>query len=290
MTDTRLPHIGVVIAAFNRRELTRRALRSLKAQEGLFQLSLFLFDDGSTDGTADAVRAEWPDATILTGDGTAFWNRGMHLAWAKAAICGLDGYLWLNDDVALDPDALSKLAREWHAQGAGKSAFVLVGPTRGEKGELTYSGMRRVRSPFGLRFDRLPLVESVTPADTFNGNIVLLSHATVERVGLNDPSFLQQLGDIDYGLRASRAGVPILVLPGTLGVCAQNQPITYDQRSLRERWKAINSFRGFPVRNWWRMTRRHSGIWFPLHFVLPYRKLFKPSKASHRPSGSNLPS
>lgn len=289
MTDPQLPHIGVVIAAFNRRELTRRALRSLKAQPGFFQLSLFLFDDGSTDGTADAVRTEWPEATILTGDGTAYWNGGMHLAWAKALECGLDGYLWLNDDVALDPDALSQLARQWHAHGGGKAPFVLVGPTRGEQGELTYSGMRRIVSPFALRFEKLPLVETVTAADTFNGNIVLISHATVERIGLNDPGFLQQLGDIDYGLRASRAGIPILVLPGTLGICAINQPMPFNQKTLRERWKAINSFRGFPLRNWWRMTRRHSGIWLPFHFLLPYRRLFMPGKPDPT-SGSKPPS
>ena len=275
MSETPLPHIAVLMAAYNRRALTLRALHSLEAARDVFDISVVLFDDASTDGTADAVRAAWPDAIVLTGDGDAFWNGGMFQAWTHARTLQPDGYLWLNDDVELDADALPRLAAEWHMQGGAAASFILVGATRGHDGRLTYGAQNRVPSPTALKFARLGVGTAVQCADTFNGNIVLVSRATVEKIGINDPHFFHTLGDIDYGLRATRARIPVLMLPGTLGLCETNPPVRLDQGSWSERWRRVQSHRGLPLRNWWRITRRYSGLWFPLHFLLPYRKLLR---------------
>lgn len=285
MTEADPPRIAVLMAAHNRRELTVGALRSLEVARHVFNLTIILLDDASTDGTADAVRIAWPGAVVLTGDGNAFWNGGMHQAWSYARTLGFDGYLWLNDDVALDRDALPALAREWRARGGSRVPFILVGPTRDVGGRLSYGGQMLVRDPFALRFERLPVADEVQRAQTFNGNIVLVSEATVARIGINDPGFLHALGDLDYGMRASREGVPVLVMPGTMGVCNSNPPLHYNIGSLRERWRRINSHRGIPLRNWWRITRRYSGIWMPLHFILPYRKMFMPHESGRPRSG-----
>ena len=274
MNAAALPRIAVLMAVHNRRELTLRALRSLEEARGAFDITIVLLDDASSDGTGEAVMAAWPGAIVLRGDGNAFWNGGMHKAWAHAVTLQQDGYLWLNDDVDLDTDALPRLAAEWHRQGGAEAPFILVGATRSRDGGMTYSAQRRVYSPFALKFARLPIGADLQHADTFNGNIVMVSQATVSRIGINDPAFFHALGDIDYGLRARRAGIPVLLLPGTLGVCEANPPVALNRGTWGERWRRVQSHRGLPFRNWWRITRRYSGLWFPLHFLLPYRKLF----------------
>lgn len=270
------PRIAVLIAAHNRRDLTLRALQTLRDQEDCFTLQLVLFDDGSTDETASAVEAYWPDAVILHGDGSAYWNGGMHAAWQHALKLQPDGYLWLNDDVRLDNDALSRLAAIWHDMGGADKAFIAVGATRDEGGLLSYGGQRRVASPFSLKFAKLPISQSCQKADTFNGNIVLISRETVARIGVNDPSYMHSLGDIDYGLRATNAGIDVVVAPYTFGICNPNSPFSIDGHTLMERWKKFTSFRGLPVKNWARITKKFSGIWFPIHFLGPYRKVFFP--------------
>lgn len=269
------PTIAVLLAAFNRRDLTLRALRTLAAASAdTFAMRVVLLDDASTDGTEAAVLAEFPDTVVLKGDGSAFWNGGMFLAWQHALGLGVDGYLWLNDDVALDGDALERLRTAWDEHGGRDQRFVLVGATRGNDGRLTYGGQRRVRHPFGLKFERLPLADHSQRCDTFNGNIVLIPQATVDAIGINDPGFFHALGDIDYGLRASRAGIPVVMLPGTLGVCETNPPFPLNRGPWAERWRRVNSHRGLHPASWWRITRRYSGVWLPFHFLLPYRKLF----------------
>lgn len=274
MNESRNPRLAVLMTVHNRREHTVRALLALKdAARDVFNVTIVLFDDASTDGTVDAVQLAWPDTIVLYGDGNAFWNGGMYKAWQHALSLGADGYLWLNDDVVLDQGAMACLAKQWHAEGGTECSFILVGATRDDAGCLSYGGQRRVYSPLALKFERLPLEYRLQPAETFNGNIVLVSRATVARIGINDPGFLHAMGDIDYGLRATAAGIPILVLPGTLGLCNNNAPIRYNHGPLRERWRKLTSHRGIPPKSWWLLTRRHSGIWQPIHFLAPYRKI-----------------
>jgi len=268
------PRIAVLMAAHNRRTMTVRALESLLSAAPYFNLTIVLLDDGSTDGTAEAAVNVWPTVTIIKGNGNCFWNGGMHRAWSHALSLGLDGYLWLNDDVLLDVDAMARLAQQWHAQGGAKYPFILVGATQDDAGRISYGGQRRVHSPLALKFERLPLSKELQTAETFNGNIVLVSKATKDKIGINDNQFFHSLGDIDYGLRATRAGIPVLVMPGTLGHCNNNVPIAYNTGTFRDRIRRITSHHGIPIKNWWRITRRYSGIWMPLHFILPYRKIF----------------
>jgi len=273
MSSSPLPRIAVLIAAHNRKALTIRALRALRENRTVFDLEIVIFDDGSTDGTSEAIKAEWPNATILQGNGNAYWNGAMHEAWKHALTLKVDGYLWLNDDVLLDRDALEKLANEWHHQGGALQPFVIVGATRNSAGELSYGGQRRIHSPFSLGFEKLPISRSRQFAETFNGNIVLIPESTVELIGINDSRFKHSLGDLDYGLRASSANIKIIVLAETIGHCDNNTPVDLKSMSFIDRYRYITSFKCIPIKSWFRFTKKYSGIYFILHFLGPYRKI-----------------
>lgn len=272
--------IAVILACFNRKELTLRALRGVRQSNSLFAFSIFLFEDGSSDGTRESVILEFPEVTIVGGDGTAFWNGGMNRAWRRALEQNFDGYLWLNDDVLLDDDALERLHSTWNELMGASRSLILVGPVRASDGNLSYGGVNREFSPFSLRFKTLSVQPILQRSETFHGNIVLVSAETVKQIGINDPNFLHTLGDIDYGLRATKAGIAIYVMPNTLGVCEPNNARTFRGLSLGERFKRINTHLGLPISSWLRMTVRWSGFWMPFHFLVPYRKLFFDRKNS----------
>ena len=105
--------IAILLTCHNRREKTSGCLLSLRNQIGLaasvFQLNIFLVDDGCNDGTAEAALKIWPSANIIAGDGTLFWCGGMRKAWSAAAAIDPDYYLLVNDDTVLFPQAVTEL-------------------------------------------------------------------------------------------------------------------------------------------------------------------------------------
>jgi glycosyltransferase involved in cell wall biosynthesis len=75
---------AVVIPTFNRRESLRNAIVSTKAQT--VPVEIVVMDDGSTDGTAEMIRGEFPDVRFESHKGpngpSFLRNRGSELATA----------------------------------------------------------------------------------------------------------------------------------------------------------------------------------------------------------------
>ena len=72
-------------------------------------LDVFVLDDASSDGTGEAIAEQFPEVTVLRGDGKLYWNGGMRRAFAAAIAGDYDYYLWMNDDTTLDDGALALL-------------------------------------------------------------------------------------------------------------------------------------------------------------------------------------
>lgn len=286
--NTDQPHVGpprsvcALLTCFNRRDKTLACLQALEVNrvEGV-TLSAVLVDDGSTDGTAHAVREAHPWVQVVQGDGAMFWCRGMHRAFTEAQRQRPDFVLWLNDDTVLEPDALQRLLACHDALASlnldASPAMIVVGSTADpSNGRITYGGERRCRWPRSMRFERIPPSDQPQRCDSMTGNIVLVDAAAAQRVGNLDPAFEHAMGDTDYALRARRAGVPVWLAPGVLGHCADNPPRgTYKDDSLpfAKRWRLMMSRKGLPWRSWLRITARHGGWWWPVLFAWPYAAL-----------------
>ncbi|WP_395703427.1 glycosyltransferase family 2 protein [Aquabacterium sp.] len=273
--------IVAVMTCFNRRETTLRCLGCLAAsaaQAGVAPEAV-LMDDGSRDGTADAVRAAFPWVRVLQGDGSLFWTRGMHRAQAAALDGAAPDYLlWLNDDTLLLPDALARLlATAQDKQHLHGRAVCVAGATSdAATGALSYSGQVATSRWRRFSFRKVFSEREALRCDTMNGNIVLLPVAAVRAVGNLDPAFDHGGGDIDYGLRLRECGVPLYVAAGIAGHCSNNPSAggyTDTTAPLRQRWRHILHRKGLPVRTWLPLTRRHGGLLWPLHFAWPYVKV-----------------
>lgn len=271
--------IAVLITSHNRRELTLGSLSALFRQRGLeeIELSVYLVDDGSTDGTAEAVQSSYPKVHILAGSGDLFWCGGMRLAFATAMQDDPDAYLLMNDDTILYEDALLRTVKCAFDLIAARKPSIVVGSTCAPGStKRTYGGF--VVHKRGLSFEFHPVLPHQTEAivcDTLNGNFALIPREIARAVGNIDPRFRHQLGDLDYGLRARQLGFSIVVAPGYIGECGQNARAgTWrdPSASFAKRWKNLMSPKGVPVREWVIFTRRHYG-WRWLHYAAsPYAK------------------
>jgi GT2 family glycosyltransferase len=278
--------IMALIVSHNRREATLSiisTLNTLVRNAELVLLTIILFDDGSTDQTLAAVRNSFPNVLVMQGDGSFFWNRGLHRSWMEALNHPHDAVLWLNDDVVIDKNIFAKVTTFWNQAERRRPdrRFILVGATRDSRQNITYGGHIKKNRIFSFKIDLVSPGTDLLPIDTFNGNFVIVPREVTQVIGLNDPTYHHNFGDVDYGLRARKAGIDVLLLPGTVGVCERNirkYEYGYGSPNLStfEQWTKVNSHHGLPPRSWFRFTRRHSGLYFPLHFFLPYRHLIIP--------------
>ena len=247
--------IAALLTVHNRRGNTIECLTRLYAQVGMggVDVDTYLVDDGCTDGTAEAVRSQFPQVNIIQGDGNLFWNRGMWTAWNEAAQGDYDYYLWLNDDTYLHSEALTCLlaaARETNSES------IIVGVTTNkEKTVFTYGG--RIKGKIPVPAGKL------VDVDYFNGNIVLIPRNVYERVGNLDWYFTHSKGDFDYGMRARKKGIRIYQVGQVIGICEAHQTIDKwcnPDVPFIQRWKAMWRPNGMPPHETFHLEKRHFGI------------------------------
>lgn len=264
--------VVAILASHNRREKTVRCLDSYFRQsvDPGVTLEAVLLDDGSSDGTASAVR-RFPAVRVVQGGGDLYWAGGMAVAESVAQEASPDFILWLNDDVVLDRDAVDRLVRTVELARDAIAVGAVRSPTTGE---ITYSGLRR-RDWHPLRFDLVTPGQCVTAVETFNGNVVLVPRQVAAKVGTLDGDLGHAAADLDYGLRARERGVSNLLAPGTVGVCERDRtPEVWGDPALpvRERLNLLVSPKGIPPRARARYLRRHGGRRWPLVWIVTYAR------------------
>ncbi len=293
--------VAVLMTCHNRQEKTLLSLEAFYQQDlplGV-EVQVYLMDDGSTDGTAEAVRTIYPQVKLLQGNGSLFWNGGMRLAFAEALKSDYDYYLWLNDDTLLYPKALvTLLATSCRLADQGYVRAIVTGSTcNPETGAHTYGGVLRSSWWRPLRFQGVEPGEEAKHCDTMNGNCVLIPKEAVRVVGNLDPAFSHYVGDYDYGLRARQQGCTVWVAPGYTGTCLPNPScgrMTHSDLTLRKRWQKIGQPKGLavkdatlqPLEEWRVFAYRHGGPFWPIHWLLPYRRLLLSSVFGLREIGA----
>ena len=243
-------HIATIITCHNRKNKTIEALKHLFVARDKYALEInlkvFLTDDGSTDGTSNAVITEFSNENIkiLKGDGNLYWAGGMRLAWNAAIEEGTpwDFYLLLNDDTFLKPNAFTELLKTHkYAINKFKQAGIYSGITSDIDGKnITYGGKKYCFPIIGKAVNMLstgiPQLCQMT-----NANILLVSHKIVERIGIFDTFYQHNCADWDYGIKTHRTGFPVLITGNICGICEndhateQNEEKNISKMSIAER-------------------------------------------------------
>jgi len=272
-------NFAVLITAHNRRATTLQCLERLyQASLPLgWDFSVFLVDDGSSDGTSGAVKGRYARVTVMDGDGSLYWNGGMRMAFDAALAHSFDGYLFLNDDTLLKHNALIEILslHQWRPD-----ALIVGAVCDPISGAWTYGGA--VQTHPMLRPLRIKPVEPSGTAQVVhvaNGNVLFIPGSVAEKVGNLDPAYIHGMGDTDYSLRAKAAGVTMFTTSEFVGECSRNSVRgTYRDFSLAitKRYRHAFSAKGVPVRPWLHFCKGHCGPFWPLHFLWPYIRIAVP--------------
>lgn len=257
--------VSALLTCHNRRDKTLACLRNL-ANQSLTDLELnyIVVDDGSTDGTGEAVQLEFPTARLIQGDGSLYWCGGMRLAWKHALTEDPDYYMMVNDDTLLNSDALETLLKM--VPDPDTRVIAVAAICDPVNGEATYGGQ--------LHSAGLIVPNGVMHAcDTLNGNAVLVPRAVYHSIGMLHDAYSHAMGDLDYGNLARKNGILIYQSPHFLGTCPRNSNHnTWMDRSLSrsERFKRLLGKKGLPFNEWLIFNRRNAGSTWPWKTVSPY--------------------
>lgn len=213
------PQVAIVIPVFNRKQITLNCLRQLNEiipESASFKV--VIVDDGSTDGTGEAVKESFPDAVVLAGDGNLWWTGAINVGVQYALDSGFDYVLCLNDDLELDTQFYQQLmlVAEKHPN-ALVSSVKLVKQDDGTE-RVNTAGFERegffleITGPdTGENYEEEAFPE-VIEREILTGAALLIPCEVFRRIGLMDEKhYPHNWGDFEFTLRAFLNGFPCLV-------------------------------------------------------------------------------
>lgn len=256
-------NIAVVSTFHNRKEKTLACLKSIYSQESIsdsVKIEVYFCDDGSTDGTSECIRHDFPEVTIVPGTGNLFWARGMARAFGKAVEKEHDFYLMVNDDVEFYPDMLLTMLRSYKQTQAKAKLVAVVGSTEDEKGNWTYGGQYWNRKLLHERYDPVLPGEPCQECNMTNWNCFLIPQKMVQEIGLIDDYYEHAKADNDYSNRIIRSGNKIFVANKYIGKCNRN--------SLRGTWRDT----ALPLKKRLELVKKPNGL--PIKSEVYYCKKF----------------
>lgn len=104
-----VPKVGLVTLNLNQRDLTLTCLKAMKALT-YPNLETIVVDNGSTDGTAEAVRKAFPEVVVVELKSNTGFTGGMNAGIVEAAKRGADYVYVLNNDTLYpDPQLVDKI-------------------------------------------------------------------------------------------------------------------------------------------------------------------------------------
>ncbi|WP_028642574.1 glycosyltransferase family 2 protein [Nocardioides sp. URHA0020] len=238
--------VAVVVVTYNRADLLERMLVGLAALERLPD-AVIVVDNASTDHTPAVLAAATnPGLQVIRSEDNLGGAGGFHLGVRTAYHAGFDRIWLMDDDVVPAPGCLTVLM--------ARPEDCLMAVREDLTGRLVEKAATRfdLRSPLAIRpkkgmvetdfgsRDRMP---EVVPVENVAFEGFMLRRTVVDAIGLPDPSYFIFYDDVDYAVRARRAGFGIWAVRDAVLV----RQLSFDQQHDLSGWKGYYMYRNLFV-------------------------------------------
>jgi GT2 family glycosyltransferase len=234
--------VAIVIVTFNRAELLTRCLDGLMALKRQPD-AVYVINNASEDHTQEVLEAHegLPLHPVHTGEnlgGAGGFELGVRLAYEA----GHDRIWLMDDDVVPEPDCLDVLLA--HGGPCLMAVREDLDGTLCEKAATRFD----LRNPLSIRPKRQSVEEAYgtrdeMPAEVPIENVAfegfMVKREVVDAIGLPDPRFFIFYDDVDFAIRARRAGFPIVALRDAVLV----RQLDFDQQHDMRSWKGYFMYR-----------------------------------------------
>lgn len=218
-------------------------------------IRLVVSDNGSTDGSIDALREAIGDDRRLV-----IAENGRNLGFAGACNSVLshakgDYCLFLNPDCLIRPDTVAKMLDVMESRPeAGIAGCVIRNPDGSEQAgcrrriPALWSGFGRAfglegffrkiarYSPIDMAWDPLP--RDITEVEAISGAFMFVRRSAMEKIGYLDDKYFLHCEDLDWCMRFRQGGYLILFVPKAeithfKGVSSATRPISVEWHKHR---------------------------------------------------------
>jgi GT2 family glycosyltransferase len=210
------PLVAIVLLNWNGKTVTLDCLASLRAIR-YERMRIVLVDNGSTDGSVEAIRRDYPEVELLEMGTNLGFARGANVGMRYALDHGAEMLLLLNNDTVVDPDFLRYMVEALTTHPAiglvAPKIYYFEEPNRiwfagGElsmwTGTLRHIGIRQ------YDHGQYDLPREIPHAC---GCCLLARRSLAEQVGLLDESYYLYTEDADWVMRARRGGYGVSYEP-----------------------------------------------------------------------------
>lgn len=238
-----MKRIEIVTPVHNRWELTLQCLRSLdRIETNELDVHIVIVDDGSTDGTKEAIKKDFPTIEIVQGDGNLWFTEGTNVGVRAALKHNPDYVLMINDDQVFDSKFLWQMvetAEKYPRSVIGSLLLLWDEPHKlfqiSPKWETWKGGWQLWEQQTIWMVPKKPWeVEIIV------GNCVLIPVEAIREEGLMDAKRYPNFGDAEYTPRLKRKGWKLLIDPRARVFCQPNTvPKKIATMTLREKADAL---------------------------------------------------
>jgi GT2 family glycosyltransferase len=210
--------LSVIIITYNEKELLASCLRSVLATSTDYKFETIVTDSGSTDGTRELMRDEFPNIKFLDNKKNLGFSKGNNVAIKQASGKYI---LLLNADTEIHVDTLDLSIKYMDAHpDVGAMGCKVILPN----GKLDPSARRKFPNPansflrlFGLKkFSNYNIeggIDEQMEVDAIMGAYFFTRAGVIDKVGLLDEEFFMYGEDLDWCYRIKKAGYKIVYYP-----------------------------------------------------------------------------
>jgi len=205
--------IGIVILAYNRLDITLKCLESLRKIK-YKNYDILIVDNHSTDGTADRIPSDFPEAHFITLNENAGFTGGNNIGIRWYLERDIDAILLLNNDTLVQSDFLCRMTPHLKDQMIVTPQILslkspdLFGACMGEfdwnRGNWEDDSYGKLAVSAGA---------SAREVGMSSACCLLIPRRVFEKIGVFDDNYFLYYEDVDFIGRAKLAGFSLLYEP-----------------------------------------------------------------------------
>jgi GT2 family glycosyltransferase len=248
--------LSIVIVNYNTEKLLQGCLESIYAGANGTPLEVWVVDNDSRDHSVTMVKSLFPQVQVIENPSNVGFSKANNLAISQSRS---DYILLLNPDTLILGDAIERMVKfmDAHPEAGIAGCKVL------NRDGTLYLPCRRSIPTLEVAFYRLTGLSRLFPrnrtlarynltyedpdrthaVEAVSGAFLMIRRQVVEQIGLLDEQFFMYGEDLDWCLRAKRAGWAALYYPDAQIIHYTRESTKYNsRRAAREFYRAMYLF------------------------------------------------